>query len=62
MKEQNDIEVCKNCKFSYPETKGFIKCRYYAPQEFDRDYGKFPVMHEKEWCGDFQPKIVDTVL
>ena len=62
MKKQDDVEVCENCKFSVPEIKGFIVCRHHSPQELEGDYGKFPVMVEREWCGDFQPKIVDTVL
>ena len=62
MKKQDDVEVCENCKFSVPEMIGFIACHRYAPQEFEGDYGKFPVMYETEWCGDFQPKLVDTVL
>jgi len=51
-------ERCEICKFSYPEMGIFSFCRRYAPKEFNKsDYGKFPVMHNNEWCGEFQLKI-----
>lgn len=52
-----DAKTCKGCRF-WRSKAPVGECRRGAPtlQDFDQEFGRWPLTHPGEWCGEFKPK------
>lgn len=63
-KDQFPAETCKACKFYQGEAREYAGfCRRYPPKQFIEPEAteensaifSFPIVDEKDWCGEFKP-------
>ncbi len=50
---------CATCRFAFATTEATFdsrQCRRHSPQQlFERSNASWPIVHETNWCGDWEP-------
>jgi len=52
------MKECRKCKYFHKETKTGTTgaCRRYPPQIVPDSGDFWPMTHETDWCGEYEPK------